>query len=104
MGKMQRDKGTRFERATVQKANEHGLYAVRVPLSGAAEGFKDDVIVTDAASDKWNLECKKRSRGFKQLYDWIEGSDGLVISADRSESLVVLNADDFFDLLKRVSP
>jgi len=45
MGKQQRDIGMRFERKVVNLAKDAGLEAYRVPLSGAAEGFKGDVII-----------------------------------------------------------
>lgn len=102
MGKPSRDKGARFEREIVNAALAHELPALRVPLSGAAKGFKDDVIITDATAEKWNLEAKKRADGFKQIYDWKGEADGLVIAADRKRPLVVIDMDDFFDLLKRV--
>ena len=35
MGKMQRDKGARFEREIVKKLEFHDIKAKRVPLSGA---------------------------------------------------------------------
>ena len=98
MGKSQRNKGARFERSIVNTAKEHGLKAVRVPLSGAATGFKDDVIIY--AKDEWRLEAKKRANGFKQIYDWKGEADALVIGADRKRPLIVLDMEDFFDLLK----
>jgi Holliday junction resolvase len=102
VGKPSRDKGARFEREIVRIATAHELQALRVPLSGATKGFKDDVVVKDTTGETWNLEAKKRANGFKQIYEWKGDTDGLVIAADRQPPLIVLNLDDFFDVLKRL--
>jgi len=50
MGKMQRNKGASEERAIVNLHRELGMArdkAVRVPLSGMAEGYKHDVILNN---------------------------------------------------------
>jgi hypothetical protein len=36
------------------------------------------------------IECKARAAGFRQLYDWLDGRDILIVKADRQEPLVVL--------------
>jgi hypothetical protein len=36
------------------------------------------------------FEVKCRANGFVRLYDWIDGSDGLIIKADRREPLLVI--------------
>jgi Holliday junction resolvase len=100
MGKSQRDKGARFEREIVNTAKEHSLNALRVPLSGAAEGFKDDVLIRVNDSE-WRIEAKKRGGGFKQIYQWKGDADVLVIGADRKRPLAVLDMEDFFWLLKQ---
>ena len=95
-----KDKGDRDERSLVNTAIEHGLEARRVPLSGAAEGFKGDVLITDAKGKVWTVECKVRSRGFSRLYDWMpEYIDALTVRADRKQRLVVLREDPFFELI-----
>ena len=90
MGKSQRDKGARFERECVNLLKEAGRDAKRVPLSGAADGFKGDIIC-----DGLILECKKRASGFKQIRSWLEGNDALIIGSDREEPLVVLRFRDW---------
>jgi len=101
MGKAQRDKGARFEREIVNRAKLHELDAQRVPLSGATNFAKGDVVVTAASGVKWIFEAKKRGDGFKQIYAWLEAeaADALVIGADNKPPLVVLPMADFFDLL-----
>jgi hypothetical protein len=98
MGKFSRDKGNRYERHVVNALKELGFDAKRVPLSGAADGFPGDVIV-QTAGGQMTFECKKRKDGFKQLYKWIDGNDGVVLSADNRESLVVMTFSDFCGLL-----
>lgn len=98
MGKFSRDKGSRFERETVSIFRAYGLQADRIPLSGAAEGFKGDVRLIDHNECHLRVECKKRASGQKQIREWIEDSDLLVLGADRQEALVVLRLKDFCEL------
>ena len=95
MGKFSRDKGARNERKLVNLIQSHGIDAKRVPLSGAADGFKGDIIM-----GQWTIEAKLRADGFKQIYDWLDGdSDLLVIGRDRSPPLAVLDLRDLLDIL-----
>ena len=59
----------------------------RVPLSGAAEGFKGDIQIKGMLG-----ECKRRRGGNKRLYKWLaqDDSDFLFIRDDNQETLVVL--------------
>lgn len=98
MGKAQRDKGARFERECVSTFRAYGLTADRIPLSGAAEGFKGDIRLIDHNETALRVECKKRAAGQKQIREWIEDSDLLVLGADRQEALVVLRLKDFCEL------
>jgi len=101
MGKPSRDKGARFEREIVAIAQAHDLKAIRVPLSGATNFAKGDVVVTATGGVKWTIEAKKRANGFKTIYQWLDGDcDLLVIGADRKPALAVMPLADFFDLLK----
>jgi len=95
MGKSQRDKGYRGERAVVKFLQAHGISAKRVPLSGAAEGFPGDVIV----ADKYTAEVKWRKNGFKELYKWLEGKDLAFLKADRKPFLVVMTGDMFCKII-----
>jgi hypothetical protein len=91
-----KQKGSRFEREIVHLAQEFMLEAKRVPLSGAAEGFKDDIII-----DNMRYEAKSRASGFKQIYNWLEPCFGLFLRADYNEPLVVLRAKDFMEILQQ---
>jgi hypothetical protein len=100
LGKFSRSKGLRFERQLVNSFQEVGLGAERIPLSGSAGGsFTGDITLPVRGVDK-RLEAKKRSTGFKQIYDWLEGNYGLVIGRDRSEPLVVMRLSEFRELAK----
>jgi Holliday junction resolvase len=89
-GRASRQKGNRAERAIVHVLQERGFAAERVPLSGAARGrFGGDVSVPLLGVDR-RVEVKCRGNGFRQLYDWLNGADFLIVKADRLEPLVVL--------------
>jgi len=89
-GRASRDKGNRGERAVVRFLQGRGFAAERVPLSGAARGrFGGDVSIPLLGTDR-RIEVKCRNNGFRQLYDWLEGHDFLIVRADRCEPLVVI--------------
>ena len=101
MGKMQRDKGARFEREIVNWHKEQGIHAERVPLSGAAKGsFGSDIIVT--LHRTLNIEAKKRATGtgFQSLYNWFEQDDAdiLVVGKDRARPLYVLTEETYLEI------
>lgn len=89
-----KQKGNRFEREVVNEAKGLGLGAYRVPLSGACAGFKGDVMVAGR-----KLEVKKRASGFKQIYRWIYGFDGVVVGQDCREALIVIRLKDWLKML-----
>lgn len=97
MGKKSRNKGYRVERELVLAFREAGLKALRVPLSGAAEGFEGDLLVEGMA-----VEVKARHDGFKEIYKWLEDKDLLALKADRKEFLIVMRLEEFIKLLKEV--
>lgn len=89
-GKAARQKGNRMERALVLQLQAAGFAAERVPLSGSAGGsYLGDLTVPLLGRDQV-VEAKARKDGFRQLYDWLESRDLLVVKADRREPLVVL--------------
>ena len=93
MGRVSRNKGKRGE---LEFAKLIG--GKRVPLSGAQDGFENDVI---GLGMKW--EVKRRKDGFKTLYKWIEDErekpDALAIRADRKPWLVVIKLDKFLEII-----
>jgi Holliday junction resolvase len=89
-GRGARQKGNRLERALVRVLQGDGFGAERVPLSGAARGrFGGDLSVPLLGVDR-RVEVKARGNGFKQLYEWLNGADFLIVRADRAEPLVVI--------------
>ena len=89
MGKSQRDKGQRREREFA-----HLIGGLRVPLSGAQEGYANDVIGLGL-----EFEVKSRKTGFKTLYDWVlderEKPDALALKVDNKPWLVVMELEKF---------
>lgn len=94
MGKASRDKGGRGEREFAKL-----IGGVRVPLSGAQEGFKGDV---KGLGMSW--EIKRRRDGFKQLYAWLEDEreqpDAVAMRADRKDWIVCMKLDRFLKLME----
>jgi Holliday junction resolvase len=92
-------KGYEYERATVNFMRDGGLECRRVPLSGAGDE-KGDVCVTSGFGTVYRGELKRR----KNLPEWITGAlgthDFMAMRGDRGESLVVIRASLFRDLLQ----
>lgn len=70
----------------------------RVPLSGAQEGYENDV---EGLGMSW--EVKSRKNGFKTLYKWLEDErekpDALALKADRKDWLVVMKLEKFLEII-----
>lgn len=97
MGKLARNKGYRGEHQLVVILKEAGLDATRVPLSGAADGFKDDIHLEGEHG-----EVKLRGDGFKNLYKWLEGVRFLFTKADRKGYLVTMRLEDFIPIIQEI--
>jgi len=97
MGKFSRSKGLRAERELVGIAQEHGIPARRVPLSGAQAGYPDDVIL-GPPGDEQRVEVKARANGFALLYGALEDALVVAFRSDRKGWLVALTLDDFLAL------
>jgi hypothetical protein len=82
----------------------HGHTCRRVPLSGAAQGWPGDLVIDLPDTKGLIVECKVRSDGFRQLYQWLEGADVLTVKADRRPALAVLDLDDYCRLLRMAHP
>lgn len=95
MGKMQRTKGAVAERELVHYFNGRGLFAERVPLSGATSYAKSDVDLYVSSkkgidSPDYIIESKRR----KNLPAWIlkgfkDGCDIVCMREDRGRWYVV---------------
>lgn len=94
-GRRSKQKGNRREREFAALIGGR-----RVPLSGAQEGYENDV---EGLGMKW--EVKARKDGFKQIYNWInderEKPDALALKADRKDWLVVMKLDKFLEIIQR---
>ncbi len=93
-----KQKGDRAERLIVDVLRSYGLDAYRIPLSGAATGFKSDVEVR-LKDGNLKLESKVRARGFTRLYKWLEFNDALIVKGDRCDPLIVLDLKRFARLI-----
>ena len=103
MGKMQREKGYRFENETVNKFKAAGIQAERQPLSGALanRAFKNDLRAVLPTGKVLSIECKRR-KNFSE-YKLLEGTEqhcreevtALVKRADRKRAVISLYLDDF---------
>jgi len=91
MGASQRRKG-----AVGELAFAKAIGGVKVPLSGAVEGYEGDVV---AMGLKWQV--KVRGNGFKSLYEWLKGHDALGLRADRHGWLVVMPVETLWKLLDK---
>lgn len=91
---MQRDKGARGEREFTKLTN-----GIRVPLSGAVEGYSNDVVAYGM-----QFEVKRRKSGFKQLYEWIEDErekpDAVALRTDNKQWIVCMTLEKFKELVK----
>jgi len=84
-----RDKGNRIEREIVNRHLDAGIYAERVPLSGAAGGsFSGDLRIGELRGE---VKARRSGEGFKTLERWLGDNDLLFLRRDRSEPLVVMN-------------
>lgn len=101
-GRSSKQKGSRRERQVVEKFLGEGIQAQRVPLSGAAAGFKGDVWA-ELAGERLVVEVKARANGegFATLERWIEGAQALVLWRDRTEPMVLMNWSEWVKRVKR---
>ena len=92
MSKKSRDKGSRIERELYHKLKDRGFEVARVDAKNNQLGIPDshDLVVGNKT-----VEVKARANGFKQLYDWIDPVDVLVVRADRQSFLVVQRLEDW---------
>lgn len=103
-GKGSREKGNRFERYVVKYAMEQGLPARRIPLSGAVQGFANDVEISD-----FRFECKHFHKPISGKLEAIlekcllSGGIGVIVRADRGEPRIYLPLSFLLELLKNRS-
>lgn len=100
-GRGARRKGSLFERQVVNKLQELGLAAERVPLSGSVKTprFDHDISVPVRGMD-WRAEAKRRKRQFKMIDDALGTNDLLFVRDDNSRMLVILTPEKFAELAR----
>ena len=95
-GRSSRTKGCNAERELVHLLTSLGFSARRVPLSGSmsATGFAGDVLVKDGlGEERW--EVKRRSQGFKKIYDWLSDASVVAVRSDRNGWIVCMRLEDW---------
>lgn len=90
-GRRSRNKGARREREFVELHRVLGVEANRVPLSGAAEGFKGDIHLTlRGRALQAEVKARANGSGFTTLEKWLGDNDALFLRRDRADAMVVL--------------
>jgi hypothetical protein len=85
-GRRSRDKNARAERAIVRLLQGQGIVAEKISgIYKPGADLRVSLLAVDRA-----VEVKCRANGFRQLYDWLDQRDVLIIKADRREPLVVV--------------
>ncbi len=85
-GRRSRDKGARSERAIVRLLQGQGITAEKISgMYKPGADLRVPLLAVDRA-----IEVKCRATGFRQLCDWLNGRDVLIVKADRHEPLVVV--------------
>lgn len=69
---MSRNKGRRGEYLVRDHLKACGYDAVRVPLSGASQGFKGDVIAYIPGKEELTFEVKLRKNTFQRIYKFYD--------------------------------
>lgn len=95
MGKFSRDKGAREERAFVDLWKAHGADCIRVPLSGATDFQKGDVILHGLQG-----EVKVRGSGYKTIYAQLADNDFLAIRQNQHPRVYVLPEETMVKLMR----
>jgi len=99
MGAASRRKGQRGE---LEFASLVG--GQKIPLSGAQNGFENDVLVPTGIGIL-RAEVKRRRSGFSTLYGWLEDErerpDLVAFRADRKPWIVAMQLETFLRLIGR---
>jgi Holliday junction resolvase len=107
-GAKHRRKGSRVERELVQLHKDSGIWAERVPLSGATryQGGNHDLDVYCFGRDWPPLtgECKARKSGsgFAVLEKWLGTNDALFLKRNNAAPLILLPWRTWAVLLNKI--
>lgn len=100
-GRSPKIKGSGYEREVVNDAQEAGIYARRVPLSGAMQEYPNDVQIGD-----YTYELKRRKKPISGKLESLlqeamrKGGAGVIVRADHGISRVYLPLKMFLHLIK----
>lgn len=100
-GRKSRTKGRGYEYELRDHFRAMGWQANRVPLSGASQGYKDDIDVTDPNGTKFFIEAKRRKNDYKTiyaLYDTFKDNNVLAINYEPETKLMFWISDTFTDI------
>lgn len=94
-------KGTRLESAIVKTLTDSGIEAERIPLSGSLGGkYSSDVVIGSVDNPLYRIECKNRESIADYMWTYLEPVDFLVLKKNHKPALVVMELDQFIDLLR----
>ncbi len=95
-GRASKQKGNRGEKEFADLTN-----GKRVPLSGAVEGYTNDVVLPNG----WRCEVKRRREMEKTLYGWLlderEKPDCVAFRADRMPWVVCMTLEKYLELVNK---
>ena len=106
-GRAGRRKGDERERQIVKRYLDDGIFAARVPLSGAAGGpFTGDVDAypfgRDVAPLVGEVKFRATGKGFSEITDWLGDNDWLALVRNRAEPMVVVSWATWMRVLKAI--
>jgi Holliday junction resolvase len=96
-GRASKNKGYRIEKKIEAMLKDIGLPAKRMPLSGAAPGYKGDIQINDLLCE---VKSRKGGAGFTTIERWLGENDYLFLHRNHAQPLVVMNFDHFATLVK----
>jgi hypothetical protein len=96
-GRRSRDEGARTERAVarLQQGQDIAVTKIRGMYKPGVDIYMP-LLAVDRA-----VEVKCRAAGPRQLYDWLDQRDVLIVKADRQEPLVVLRMSLAAEIAKK---
>jgi hypothetical protein len=101
-GRAAKAKGYRTEHEMRKRHIIAGIPCKRVPLSGAVEGYKDDLILDVFDGLSVEVKARKTGKGFRQLETWQGEADVLIVKRDRQDPMVVVDWGVWLQLLSFV--
>jgi Holliday junction resolvase len=99
-GARSRDKGNRIERMFARMLTAKGFAAARI---NRAYRPGHDIVLSLSGRDLC-VEVKARADGFRELYNWLDQGDILIVKADRQEALVVLRMSLAAEIARAATP